>query len=122
MNVAAKRKLFAFIKAGLGIVVQIMLLLPSIPMGGAIAGVIVADIASIFADFYQVKDGRRGISMETIEKTCDFYLIFDCISYLASMGLNIASIVNGNSVPLQLAALAVSLFVRMVLYDWVVDS
>lgn len=121
MGVATNRKLFKFVKAGLGIVVQIMLVLPSIPMGASIAGVVVADIFSIFSDFYQVKDGRMGIHMESIEKACDFPLVLSSVAYLGSMALNIASIVTGSN-NMLLGALAVSLFVRMVVIDWVIDS
>ena len=108
--VATKRKYFSTLKAGLGIVVQIMLLLPEIPIGGSIAGVVVADIISIASDFYQMKDGRRGLNMEMIEKTCSFSLMMNSVSYIVSMALNIASIVTG-LFQLQIAAPAFSLFV-----------
>lgn len=115
--VKMRRKIFSLVKACLGIIVQAMVLIPSIPIGVAIAVVVIVDTLSILADFYQVKNGTRNFNLAMFEKTCNFQVMLNTTSYIVSMALSIAAIVTGLD-SLQLAAVAFSLFVRMVLFEW----
>ena len=108
LNVKTKRKYFITVEAILGIIVQAMVLITSIPNVGSTVAVIVVDGFSILNDFYQAKNGRKKFNKKMMEKICDFRMMKNFVLCTVSMALSIAAIVTGDS----------KLQVRMVLIEW----